>query len=167
MKLSELMKDIIPDPAFVGDVMTDSMVLAVNVADTPATEPGDYIVVDDGITNQAGSLEAQNNDKNYLRRGKVSTKTGTSRTFAIEGDRIAGDQFQDAILAHKIKFGKGSTVVKEYVYFNSLTGVGEKGKVSITIEDDLAGEPSSNATFSAQLLGRGEPEEYTYAPKTA
>lgn len=167
MKVSDAMKGITPNPDFTGDVMADDMILAVDLGETPAASENDYIVVDDGITNQSGALEAANDDKNYLRRGKVTTKTGTSRTFSIEGDRIAGDAFQDAVLDHKIKFGKGSAVVKDYVYFNSITGKGEKGKVSIAIEDDLAGEPTSNATFTATLSSRGEPTEYTYTPPAA
>lgn len=167
MKVSEAMSGITPKPDFTGDVMADDMILAVDLGETAAESENDYIVVDDGITNQSGALEATTSDKNYLRRGKVTTKTGTSRTFTIEGDRIAGDAFQDAVLEHKIKFGKGSTVVKDYVYFNSITGKGEKGKVSISIENDLAGEPSSNATFTATLSSRGEPTEYTYTPPTA
>lgn len=166
MLLSALMDGVTPSPTYTGKTTADDMVLAVNLADTPATDPNGYIVTDDGITEQSGALEAQTSDKTYLRRGKVTVKTGTSRSFTVNGDRIVGDAFQDAILSHAIKFGTGQTVIKDYVYFNILTGKGEKGKISIAVEDDLSGAAGEDASFSATLSGYGEPEEYTYAPET-
>ena len=108
-------------------------------------------------------MEAETSDKQYLRSGKATTKTGTSRTFTINGDRICGDEFQDAVLAHAIKFGTGSSVVKDYVYFNMLTGKGEKGKVSISVDDDLSGGAGESASFAITLSSRGTPTEYTYS----
>ncbi|MEG2575887.1 MAG: hypothetical protein RSA41_07625 [Christensenella sp.] len=162
MKLSDLMKGVTPSPTFVGKTNADDMVLAVNLAATAATTPSGYVIADDGITEQSGALEAITSDKNYLRRGKVVSKTGTSRSFAVNGDRIVGDEFQDAILAHTLKYGTGQAVIKEYVYFNILTGKGEKGKVSIVVEDDLSGAAGEDASFSATLSSQGEPVEYTY-----
>ncbi len=164
MKLSELMTGVTPSPTYKGSVTADDMVLAINIADTPATDESDYIVVDDGVTEQSGALETQNSDKTHLRRGKVVTKTGTARSFSISGDRIVGDDFQDAVLSHTMKFGRGKTVVKDYIYFCILTGKGEKGKVSIAVEDDLAGAAGEDATFSVALSSQGEPTEYLYAP---
>lgn len=163
MLLSELMAGITPSPTYEGVVTADDMVLALNLASTPATSPTGYIVCDDGITEQSGSLDAQTTDKQYIRRGKVTNKTSTARGFNIAGDRIVGDAFQDAILAHAVKFGNGQKVVFDYVYFCSLTGKGEKGKVSVVVSDDLAGAAGEDATFGATLTSRGTPAEYTYS----
>lgn len=162
MKLSELMKDVTPKPDFEGVVTAGDMVLAVDFTGEGAT-PGDYIVADGGITEQSGSLEATTAESTYLRGGTTSSKTGTKRTFTVAGDRVAADAFQDALLAHAIKYGTGQSVIKPYVYFNMLTGKGEKGKLSIAVEDDQGGEAGGNATWSATLTAVGTPTEYTYS----
>ena len=165
MKLSELMTGRTPEPAFEGFSTADDMVLAIDFAGT-ATNPNDYIVAQNGITEQSGSLSAQTQDATYLRTGQVTTKTGTSRSFTVNGDRYNGDAFQDAILAHNLKYGTGQAVVKSYVYFNLLTGKGEKGSISIAVEDDLSGAAGENASFSATLTSTVKPAEYTYTPAT-
>ncbi len=113
---------------------------------------------------QSGALSAQTEDSQYLRTGQVTIKTGTSRGFTVNGDRYNGDEFQDAILSHAIKFGTGQAVIKPYVYFNMLTGKGEKGNVSIVVGDDLSGAAGENASFSVTLTSTTKPSEYTYAP---
>jgi len=165
MKLSELMTGRTPEPAFEGFSTADDMVLAIDFAGT-ATNPNDYIVAQNGITEQSGSLSAQTQDATYLRTGQVTTKTGTSRSFTVNGDRYNGDAFQDDILAHNLKYGTGQAVVRSYVYFNLLTGKGEKGSISIAVEDDLSGAAGENASFSATLTSTVKPAEYTYTPAT-
>ena len=165
MKLSELMNGREPNPDFEGFSTADDMVLAVDFTGT-ATSPDDYLVAQEGITEQSGSLSAQTQDSQYLRTGQVTIKTGTSRSFAVNGDRYHGDAFQDAILSHAIKFGTGQTVIKPYVYFNMLTGKGERGSLSIAVEDDLSGAAGENASFSATLTSTVKPMEYTYTPPT-
>ena len=62
-----------------------------------------------------------------------------------------------------------TTVQALYDYLDTcplLTGKGEKGQVSISIESDLTGVAGENATFSATLTSVGVPEEYTYSPST-
>lgn len=164
MKVSELMNGKTPSEEYAGITTADDMVLALNLASTPATTPADYIVAQEGITEHTGALEAQTADSQYIRSGQVTTKTGTSRTFTVNGDRFCGDDFQDALLAHKMKYGTGNAVIVDYVYFNMLTGKGEQGKVSVVIEDDLAGAAGENASWTATLTSRGTPTEYTYAP---
>lgn len=165
MKLSELMTGRTPSAAFEGFSTADDMVLAIDFSGT-ATGPNDYIVAQEGITEQSGALSPETQDSQYLRTGKVSTKTGTSRSFKLSGDRYNGDAFQDAILSHAIKFGTGQGVIKPYVYFNMLTGKGEQGKISIAVADDLSGAAGANASFSATLTSTVKPAEYTYAPPT-
>ena len=163
MKLSELMANVTPDPEFEGIVTAGDMVLAIDFSGK-AANPGDYIVADEGVTEQTGTLEATTADSTYLRSGTSTTKTGTTRSFAVSGDRFAGDDFQDALLDHALKYGTGQSVIKKYVYFNMLTGKGEQGSISIAVEDDNSGEAGSNASWSATLTARGTPQEYTYSP---
>ena len=73
------------------------------------------------------------------------------------------DSFQDALLAHALKFGTGQAVIKPYVYFNIITGKGEQGLVSIVIDEDPSGAAGSNAGFKATLTAKGTPKEYIYS----
>lgn len=149
MTVAELMNGRSPDPMFEGFSIADDMVLAVGFGE--AQTPGDYIVAQRGITGQSGSLKAQTQESQYLRNGQATTKTGTTRTFQLSGDRYNGDDFQDALLAHDLKFGTGQAVIRPYVYFNLLTGKGETGVVSIAVDNDLDGEAGENAAFGATL----------------
>ena len=162
MKLSELMTGVTPSDDFAGIVTAGDMVLAIDFTGS-ASGPADYIVADEGVTEQSGALEAVTAESTYLRSGTSSTKTGTTRTFTVTGDRFAGDEFQDALLAHALKYGTGQTVIKPYVYFNMLTGKGEKGSISIAVGDDNSGSAGENAGWSATLTARGTPTEYTYS----
>jgi hypothetical protein len=163
MTLQELMDGRVPDPAFAGFSTADDMVLAIDFTNA-ATDPDEYIVAQNGITEQSGALSAQTQDSQYLRTGQVTIKTGTSRSFSVTGDRYNKDDFQDALLAHDLKYGTGQAVIKPYVYFNLLTGKGEKGNISIAVEDDLAGAAGENASFSATLTSTVKPIEYVYTP---
>lgn len=165
MKLSDLMDGRTPSASFEGFSTADDMVLAIDFTGE-AADPNLYTVAQEGITEQSGALSAQTQDSQYLRTGQVTIKTGTSRSFTVNGDRYNGDEFQDAILSPAVKFGTGQTVIKPYVYFNMLTGKGEKGKISIAVEDDLSGAAGENASFSATLTSTIKPTEYTYAPTT-
>ena len=162
MKLSELMTGVTPSDDFAGIVTAGDMVLAIDFTGS-AESPSGYIVADEGVTEQSGALEAVTAESTYLRSGTSSTKTGTTRTFTVTGDRFAGDEFQDALLAHALKYGTGQAVIKPYVYFNMLTGKGEKGSISIAVEDDNSGSAGENAGWSATLTARGTPTEYTYS----
>jgi len=162
MKLSELMSGKTPNPEFEGFSTADDMVLAIDFDAADNTPIADYIVAQAGITSQAGSLSAQTQTSQYLRTGEVQTKTGTSRAFKVEGDRYNKDPFQDELLAHKLKYGTGQAVIKPYVYFNLLTGKGERGKISIVVEDDLSGGAGDNASFGATLTSTEMPTEYNY-----
>jgi len=163
MKLSELMTGKTPSATFEGFSTADDQVLAIDFAGA-ALGPNDYAVAQIGVTEASGSLDAQTQDSQYLRTGLVTTKTGTRRTFTVNGDRYIGDEFQDALLSHKIKYGTGQAVVKPYVYFDLLTGKGEKGTLAIVVGDDLGGAAGSNGSFTATLTSTAKPEEYTYAP---
>ena len=75
----------------------------------------------------------------------------------------AGLLEENPLLAHKIKYGTGKTVIKPYVYFCMLTGKGEQGLISIVIDEDPSGAAGSNAGIKATLTAKGTPAEYTYS----
>ena len=122
-----------------------------------------HVVVQVGVSSHEASLETETDDKQYIRTGKVTTKTGAQRTFSISGDRYHGDAFQDWALSLPVLFGHGAKVTAEYVYFSILTGKGEKGKVAVVVQEDQTGDAGENAGFSVDLMGQGSPEEYTYS----
>ena len=111
MKLSELMNGVTPNAEFEGIVTAGDMVLAIGFTGAAST-PADYIVADGGVTEQSGALEATTAESTYLRSGTTETKTGTKRTFTVAGDRMAADGFQEALLAHAIKYGTGQAAIK-------------------------------------------------------
>lgn len=160
MKLSELMNGRKLNPEFSGQITADDMVLAIDFAG--GSDIGDYIVAQKFVAEHSGSIESETTDSQYIRTGKVTTRVGATRTIAVNGDRFAGDPFQENILSHAIKYGRGSDVVKDYVYFAIQTGKGERGQVTIDVGDDASGAAGEKASFSATLTSVGTPEEYTY-----
>lgn len=162
MKLSELMADVTLQPDYEGLVTADDYVLAVGLAGNE-TGPDDYLVAEEGITEHSGAMSATTAESSYIRRGAQTTKTGTTRTINVTGDRYLGDAFQDALTAHALKYGTGQAVIKPYVYFNMITGKGEQGLVSIVMDEEPSGAAGSNAGFKATLTAKGTPKEYTYA----
>ena len=164
MKISEFMQGITPNPAYVAVVADTASHYLLGIAFTTQEEsdPKNYTAAVEGITEHPASLESETKETTYLHTAKSTVKTGTQRKFTVSGDRMSGDAFQDALLAFALKFGVGSTVVRPYIYFNTLTGKGEKGKVSIDIKDDTGGSAGDNATFSAEMTSVGRVEEYTY-----
>ena len=167
--LTEFMGGREPNPEYAAVIAdpADAYVLAISPGGDSNAAPGDYIVANEGISEHPGSLNPQTSETQYLHGGARSSKTGNQRKFALTGDRFSGDPFQEMILAHSMKYGVGNTIVRDYVYFNVLTGKGEKGKIAIMVEDDTGGSGGGNATFSATLNAQGTPAEYTYTPHTA
>lgn len=167
MLLSELMANVTPNPAFTGFVTNDDWVLAVDCGETPATDwskASTFAVVQLGVAGLDSNLNPITQDKTYLRAGQSTTKTGNQRSFAITGDRYVGDEFQDFALGHEVKYGTGQSVIRKYVYFNILTGVGEQGEVSIIVNSDGSGEAGNNSEIDIELRKAGaQPAEYTYA----
>ena len=105
MKLSELMKGHNPSPTFEGFVTNDDFVLAVDcTADGSAASVGDYAVVQIGVSGLDAQLNPVTQDKQYIRAGQSTTKTGNQRSFAVSGDRYVGDDFQDFALSHAVKY---------------------------------------------------------------
>jgi len=167
MTLTELMSGRTPSSTYEGWVTADDWVLAVDCGETPATgftDVGDFAVVQMGVTGLDAQLNPVTQDKQYIRAGQSTMKTGNQRSFSVAGDRYCGDEFQDFALSHDVKYGTGSGVVRKYVYFNILNGQGEKGEVSIIVNSDASGEAGNSSEIDIELRKAGnQPEEYTYS----
>ena len=166
MKLSELMSGVTLNPTFEGFVTNDDYVLAIDCGETPATDwsnDDDFAVVQLGVAGLDSNMNPITQDKVYLRAGQSTTKTGNQRSFAVSGDKYVGDEFQDFALSHEIKYGVGQKVVRKYVYFNIVSGKGEKGEVTIIVNSDGSGEAGNNAEIDIELKKSGAaPTEYAY-----
>mgnify|MGYP000523290426 CR=1 FL=1 len=77
--------------------------------------------------------------------------------------RLVGDPFQDFVCSHAIKFGKGSKVERDYIYFCALTGVGEKGKVAICVNNDGGADSGAPGEIDVELVCTKAPTAYTYS----
>lgn len=164
MKVSELMAKYTPNKDFEGFVTNDDFLLAVDVSTTQDAAIGEYAVVQMGIEGLDSSMNATTMDKQYIRAGQSTTKTGTQRTFTVSGDRYVGDAFQDFALSHEIKYGTGQTVNVKYVYFCLKNGIGEKGTIAIIVNSDAAGNSGDNATISIDLRKSGAmPDKFDYS----
>lgn len=166
MKVSELMKGYTINPDYEGWVTNDDYVFAIDVAPggDAVTPDGDFEVVEMGIAGLDSQMNPVTQDKQYIRSGQNTMKTGTQRSFAVTGDRYVGDPAQDYCLSHKMKYGTGNSVVTNYVYFNILNGKGEKGKVSIIVNSDGSGNAGESSAVDIEFKKIGSnPTEYTYA----
>lgn len=164
MKLSDVMTGITPSPTFTGEVTGDDYILAIDCSeDGDDTSVGDYAAVRAHIEDFGAELSSETDDAQYYLEGSSSVKKSTARSFKISGKRLAGDAFQDFVCSHAIKYGKGSVVERSYVYFNALTGKGEKGKVIICVNNDGNAASGSPGEIDVELNCAGTPSEYTYS----
>ena len=162
MKLSELMAGYTPAPEFEGFATNDDWVLAVGIND--AASEAEYTVVQMGIAGLDPQLNPVTQDKQYIRTGLSTSKTGTQRSFAISGDRYIGDAFQDYCFGLDIAHGVGQKVIVPYVYFSILSGKGEKGTASIIVNSDGGGNAGESSAISVDFKKIGAmPTEYTYS----
>lgn len=168
MKVSELMADRTLDANFAGVVTNDDFVLAVDIGDgqTPATDVGDYEVIQEGITSVDAQISTDTDEKTYIRQGKTTTKTSTQRTFSVGGDRMISAAFQDFAMSHAVKFGTGQDVIRNYAFFNIKTGKGEKGTASIIVNSDSSGDAGATAEIDVDIMATKTPEEFTYTKAT-
>lgn len=164
MKLSELMAGKTVNESYEGFVTNDDWVLAVDCSTSgSASTVADYAVVQLGVSGLDSQLNPVTQDKQYIRAGQSTTKTGNQRSFAVSGDRYTGDTFQDFALSHAVKYGIGNAVVRNYVYFCMLNGKGEQGKVAIIVNSDGSGDAGNNSEIDIELKKSGDaPTEYTY-----
>lgn len=170
MKLSELMAGHTVESNYEGWVTNDDYVFAIDPTpkgETPTAEK-DYVVVEMGIAGLDAQMNPVTQDKQYIRAGQSTTKTGTQRSFSVTGDRYVGDEAQDYCLSHAVKYGTGNGVVTNYVYFNILTGKGEKGQCSIIVNSDGSGNAGESSAVDIEFKKIGNnPTEYTYVSSPA
>lgn len=166
MKLTELMQGFKPDADFEGWVTNDDFVLAINLNPSAeqTTDVSEYDVVQMGIEGLDAQLNPITVDKTYIRAGQSTQRTGTQRSFKMSGDRYIGDEVQDYLFSHAIKYGTGNAVITDYVYFNVLNGKGEKGKVSIIVNSDGGGNAGESAAIDVEFKKVGSvPTEFDYS----
>lgn len=166
MKLSELMSGVTPKADYEGWATNDDFILAIDL--TPgaavAAKTSEYGVVQLGVQGLDAQMNPSTADKVYIRAGQSTQKTGTQRTFSVSGDRYIGDDVQDFMFSHDIKYGTGNKVITNYVYFCMLTGKGEKGQVSIIVNSDGSGNAGDSSAIDVELKKVGSaPTEYTYS----
>ena len=154
---------ITPNPEYTGVETADDMILGVQTEPSGQETPDKYTVVQEHVTEHSGAINASTTDTAYIRTGTVTTKTGAQRQITINGERFAGDPFQDFALSPKIKYGTGQDVVVKYVYFSLRTGKGEQGEAVLIVNNDVSNAANNPAGFSAQLNAVGKPTEYTYS----
>lgn len=167
MKISELMQGKTPSADYEGWVTNDDWVFAIDLTPTSdsATDVKDYAVVQMGIEGLDAQLNPVTVDKTYIRAGQSTQKTGNQRSFTVSGDRYIGDDAQDYIFKHAVKYGTGNSAITNYVYFNILNGKGEKGQVSIIVNSDGAGNAGESSSIDVEFKKIGNiPTEYTYSP---
>ncbi|MDD2956448.1 MAG: hypothetical protein PHD67_09080 [Oscillospiraceae bacterium] len=164
MTLSELMDGRTPSATYEGFVTNDDFVLAVDCSEAGDAAVSAYAVVQMGVTGLDAKLNPVTQDKQYIRSGQSTMKTGNQRSFGVGGDRYVGDSFQDFALSHAVKYGTGSAVVRKYVYFCVLNGKGEQGSVSVIVNSDGSGDSGNSAEIDIELKKSGAaPTEYTYS----
>lgn len=165
MKLSELMSGKTAVANFKGVVTPNDFVLAIDISGNPATQVKDYVVLQLGIEGIDAKMESDSTDKQYLRDGKSTTKTGMQRTFSIGGDRYIGDEAQDYIFSLTNMLATGASAVVPYVYFNLKTFTGEKGTLTILVNSDGGGNAEDTAEIDVELKKSGAaPTAFTYTP---
>lgn len=163
MKLKEMFANVETDPAFEGYVTTDQMVLAVDISSDQSADVDDYAIAYMGCTDRSSSLNPKEKTNAYYYHGDSTTKTGNQRTIDFTEDRYIGDEFQDFALSHEMKYAVGQKAIVNYVYFNTLTGEGEKGTGSLIISDDGSGAPEENLSVSGSIKKSGaNPEKFVY-----
>lgn len=152
---------IVPSSDYTGTEDADDFIFAVQTSDSQ-TKKGDWIVCADHVKEHSGALNANTTDDTFIRTGPVTSKGSVQRTLSINGNRCVGDDFQDFLLSHKIKYGSGASVVVPYLYFSLRTGKGECGKAALIVTSDAGGAAGAAATFAADVKGVGTPEEFDY-----
>lgn len=154
---------ITPDDEYTGVETTDNFILGIQTEATGQETPDLYTVVQEHIIEHSAAINNSSTDTAYIRTGTVTTKTGAQRQFTINGERFAGDPFQDFALSNKMLFATGQDAVVKYVWFSLRTGKGEQGQAVLIVSNDASNAANNPAGFSCQLNAVGKPKEYTYS----
>ena len=165
MTVTEFMSAVEVKSNFAGLTLADDFVLAINLSGhTEGADPGTYTVVEAGLKSADGQLNPEEKTNSYIRKGKSTTKTGVQRSFSLDMDRYIGDEAQDFFDSYAVKYGTGQACVVDYVFFNMLTGKGEKGQMSVIVNTDCSGGSEENSGLSVDMKSTGvKPSEYKYS----
>ena len=162
MKLSEYMTAVAASVSATGERTGRQIVLAIDCSAQGNAEVANYAVVANHIQDHGAKLNPKTDEKSYIGEGDSTLKTSTQRTFSVTGQLLRGDEFQDFVTSHGIKYGVGTEIVRKYVYFDPGTGDGETGELAIIVENDGAAAASDPADISVTLAVNGIPAEYSY-----
>lgn len=162
MLLKEYMEKVAAAEA-AGEYIGRDMVLAVDcTSEGNAANPREYAFVGVHIEDVGAALSSKSEDRSYVLEGDSTMKTSTQRSFTVTGDRYISDAFQDFCCSAAIKYGTGSMVQRNYVYFHSGTRAGEQGTVTILVNQDGGASASDPAGFEVEMKSCGVPSAYTY-----
>lgn len=163
MTLKEMFAKVKTNPAFVGFITTDQMVLAIDVSAEQNADVDEFAVAYMGFTDRSSSLNPKEKTNSYYFHGESTTKTGNQRTIEFKADRYKGDPFQDFVTSFKKKYAKGQDAIVRYAYFNVLTGEGEIGSGSLLLSDDGSGAPEENLSIGGSIKkAAAEPTELNF-----
>ena len=129
MTLKEMFAKVKTNPAFVGFITTDQMVLAIDVSAEQNADVDEFAVAYMGFTDRSSSLNPKEKTNSYYYHGESSTKTGNQRTITFKCDRYKGDPFQDFVTSFDMKYAKGQAAIVRYAWFNILTGEARSARV--------------------------------------
>lgn len=163
LKVKELFAAVTTDPNFVGFITTDQITLAVDISPDQSADIDDFAVAYMGFTDKSSSLNPKEKTTSYYIHGESSIKTGNQRTVDFKAERYKGDEFQDFVTSHEMKYAKGQKSIVRYAIINMLTGEGEIGKGTLILSDDGSGAPEENLSISGSIKKSGEdPSELHY-----
>ena len=125
--------------------------------------PQSYLVFAAGAAEIKAEILSEIGKKKYVVSGAECHRKSAVRKFTVLMDRVVGDALQDALLSCDILFGCEQQCVFDYVYFSADSGIGEKGRVTVSVTTDSDGAPDDVSAVSAELFGfGGAPEAFTY-----
>jgi hypothetical protein len=123
---------------------------------TPTGATRTWARIAEGITTMTPAENSEVDQKSYYddEGYKSSAKIGGQLTFALSGDRCAGDTAQDYIVS---TFGKYGDDVKTNIRHTTADGIQKTGGCTITTTTDGGGDAAALATFECEIHVNGKP----------
>lgn len=127
------------------------------------TSPENYLVFAAGTADIKAEIISDMGRKKYVYSGGEYRRRLAVRRFSVLMDRVVGDNLQDMLLSPDVLFAREQQSVFCYVYFNTYSKKGEKGRVTVDVKVDSDGGTDDVSAVSVELYGfGGAPESYTY-----
>lgn len=86
---------------------------------------------------------------------------GTTQSFATTGHRVYGDPLQDWLFSYDRQWNTSERYTNAQ-YFNTKTGEGWQGPVSIAFTSTQTGSPQERAAFGVTIAWQGTPAAYEH-----